>query len=190
MNDNCQLSIVTNEYLKTFRCILDKMIHGMTEARLTDSISYNFMVQMIPHHRAAIEMSRNLLQYTTDIPLQNIALGIIEEQTKSIADMEKILCSCKKLQNCERNVWQYQQKMDCIMQTMFSEMKNAGSNNNINQNFMREMIPHHEGAIKMSETTLQYDICPELVPILNAIISSQKKGVMEMQTLLRGGCTC
>lgn len=190
MNDNCQFSIVTKEYLKTFHRILDEMIHNMTEARLATSISYNFMVQMIPHHRAAIEMSCNLLKYTTDISLQNIALGIIDAQTKSIEDMEKILCSCQKFRNCERDLWQYQKKMDHIMQTMFSEMGNARSTNNINDNFMQEMIPHHEGAIKMSETTLQYNICPELVPILNAIISSQKKGVMEMQELLHSGCSC
>jgi len=190
MNDNCQFSIVTKKYLKTFHCILDEMIHGMTEAGLSKSISYNFMVQMIPHHKAAIEMSRNLLQYTTDIPLQNIALGIIEEQTKSIENMEKILCSCKSLRNCDRSLWQYEQNMDCIMETMFSEMGNAQSTNNINDNFMREMIPHHQGAIKMSELTLQYDICRELVPILNAIITSQKKGVREMQELLGKRCNC
>lgn len=53
------------------------MIQGMTEAELTGSISDNFIVQMIPHHRAAIEMSGNILKYTTSIPLQEIALGII-----------------------------------------------------------------------------------------------------------------
>lgn len=184
MNNDCQFSIVTKEYLKTFHCILDRMICGMTEARLSNSISYDFMVQMIPHHRAAIEMSQNLLKYTTDIPLQNIALGIIKEQTQSIADMEEILCSCKRLTNCNSDLCQYQQKMDRIMDTMFSEMENARTTNNINDNFMHEMIPHHEAAIKMSETTLQYNICPDLEPILTAIITSQKKGVLEMQALL------
>ena len=40
---------------------------------------------MIPYHEAAIEMSKNILQYTAFIPLQNIAQGIIEKQTQSIA---------------------------------------------------------------------------------------------------------
>lgn len=38
----------------------------MTGVCLTDSISGNFIMQMIPHHTAAIEMSANILKYTTD----------------------------------------------------------------------------------------------------------------------------
>ena len=52
---------------------------------------------------------------------------------------------------------------------------------------MREMIPHHKGAIRMSENALRFDICPELKPILCEIITSQQKGVSEMTQLLR--CT-
>ena len=85
-----QLSIVTDKYLTCFNNILDQMIQQMNSAQLSNSISYNFIVQMIPHHKAAIEMSCKLLQYTTLVPLQEIALNIIEEQTKSIENMEAI----------------------------------------------------------------------------------------------------
>lgn len=47
------------------------------------------------------------------------------------------------------------------------------------------MIPHHMGAIRMSENALRFPICPELIPILTAIISSQKRGVQEMEKLLQ-----
>ena len=80
---NQRLSNVAKAYLCRFYEILEQMIEDMTGAELTDSLSHNFIVQMIPHHMAAIEMSENLLQYTTCVPLQNIALNIIVEQTKS-----------------------------------------------------------------------------------------------------------
>ncbi len=181
-----ELSIVTQKYLKSYRCILDDMIRGMTGARLTDSISHNFMVQMIPHHRAAIEMCRNLLQYTTCIPLQNIAEGIIKEQTKSIANMEQILCGCGRQRNSCRHLACFQNRMNRIMDTMFAAMEDACSDNELNDNFLREMIPHHRGAVEMSQNTLQYHICPGLIPILNAIIASQEKGICQMEALLRG----
>ena len=190
MSHNCQLSNVSKAYIKSFQCILNDMVQGMTCAELTNSISYNFIVQMIPHHKAAIQMSENLLQYTTDIPLQNIALDIVREQTESIACMEEILCGCGRVRNCEQCLGRYQAKMGCIMQSMFSKMKEAETTNDINSTFMREMIPHHEGAIEMSKTTLQYDICPGLIPVLNSIISSQEKGVKQMQKLLHDCCTC
>ncbi len=187
MNNPYSLSNVTKEYLNAFHCILDDMIKGMTEAELTDSISHNFIAQMIPHHRAAIEMSRNILSYTTNIPLQNIAEGIIQEQTKSIENMLDIKECCSQKINSERDVYLYQRRVDRIMEAMFRAMENARTNNNVNGDFMREMIPHHKGAIEMSENALQYEICPELKPILYAIISSQRKGIMEMERLLMQG---
>lgn len=180
-----QFSDVTKTYLSCFYKILDDMIRGMTDADLNDSISHNFIVQMIPHHMAAIEMSRNLLQYTTFIPLQNIAQNIISEQTKSINDMNNVMKTCCEMNNTEGDLCMYQERIQKIMQNMFCRMRNAKSVNDINVNFMREMIPHHEGAIAMSETALCYPICSELVPILKAIIVSQRRGVREMKCLLR-----
>ena len=178
------LSNVTKEYLNTFYCILDNMIQGMTEAELSDSISYNFMVQMIPHHMAAIKMSENILCYTTNISLQNIASQIITEQTKSIADMEQILCRCEAYTSSGENLCLYQRKMNQIMQTMFHNMEHAKFGNEVNCNFMWEMIPHHMGAVEMSKLTLQFAICPSLIPILDAIISSQERGIRNMRQLL------
>ena len=74
MNRSCNFSNVTNDYLAFYDCILCDMIDGMTHADLSDSISHNFITQMIPHHEGAIEMARNILKYTTNIPLQNLAL--------------------------------------------------------------------------------------------------------------------
>ena len=45
-----QFSDVTKQYLCCFYEILDNMIEEMTNAKLTNSISHNFIVQMIPHH--------------------------------------------------------------------------------------------------------------------------------------------
>ena len=53
------------------------------------------------------------------------------------------------------------------------------------------MIPHHMGAVEMASTTLQFDICPELVPILQAIITSQEKGIAQMEAIASSlHCRC
>ena len=180
-----QFSEVAKRYLCSFYEILDDMIEGMTGAELNNSLSHNFIVQMIPHHEAAIRMSENLLQYTTFVPLQNIAQNIIKEQTESIANMQEVLYNCSEVTNSDEDICLYQRQIHKIMQVMFSEMHNAPATNNINADFMKEMIPHHMGAIRMSENALRFLICPELIPILKAIISSQKRGVQEMERLLQ-----
>lgn len=180
-----EFSDVTKEYLKEFYCILDEMIAGMTMANLTDSISHNFIVQMIPHHEAAIEMSENLLNYTIFIPLQNIAKNIIIEQSEGIQEMQKMLEDCDLLQNVRCDLISYKKKYDDISERMFTNMGNAVSVNDINVNYMREMIPHHLGAIQMAQNALQYGICSDLKPILQQIIVSQQQGVKEMRELLQ-----
>ncbi|WP_340004021.1 DUF305 domain-containing protein [Paenibacillus sp. FSL K6-0276] len=84
MDRNYKLSNVTQAYLNAYYTILKTMIRRMTSVPLSCSISDTFIQQMIPHHRAAIEMSRNILKYTTNLELQSIATNIISAQTKSM----------------------------------------------------------------------------------------------------------
>lgn len=178
-------SIVAQNYLDAYQRTLKKMICGMTKARLTDSISQNFIAQMIPHHRAAIRMSENILKYTTNVQLQDVAIQIVREQTKSIADMERILGCCERLRNTREELCCYQREMERIMQRMFGQMRAADATNCINRDFLCEMIPHHRGAVEMSQLTLKNTICQGLTPILNAIITSQEKGIWQMEQLLQ-----
>lgn len=184
MNRQCLEPFIV-KYLDRFYCIFDEMMRGMTGVELNSSISHNFIVQMIPHHRVSIEMSHNILRYTSNKAIQDMASGIITEQTRSIANMEEILDFCCGYENSMNELNMYQNKMNKIMNNMFRRMNNACVTNQINCNFMREMLPHHEGAVKMSETTLKFDICPQLVPILDAIIVSHERGIMQMNNLMK-----
>ena len=170
--------------MKCYQCILNTMIENMTSVCFTDSISVNFIKQMIPHHRAAIEMSESLLRFTTCIPLQNIAENIICSQKESICNMEAICPGCSCQRNAPRALNYYQRSNECILRNMFREMHTACTDNCIDANFMREMIPHHKGAILMSRNALKFCVCPELKPILESSIDSQEKGGQEMQQLL------
>ncbi len=189
MDYQYDFSSASENYLKKYEESLTEMISKMTEARLNDSISHNFIVQMIPHHQTAIEMSKNILRYTNNRSLIEIAKSIISEQTKSIENMRAILCCCSQHTNNCCDVKTYQSQVNQIMKVMFDDMGSAYSDNRIDCDFMREMIPHHMGAIRMSKNALRYNICPELKPILSAIISSQEEGVCQMKMLLRElGC--
>ena len=184
MDYNYKLSNVTNTYLKAYYDILNTMIRRMTSVQLTPSISDNFIQQMIPHHQAAIEMSKNILRYTTNLELQGIATNIISAQTKSISNMQGIQSTCSLVTNNNIEQSNYMNEFRIIAQTMFWEMRSAPVTNGVNANFIREMIPHHEGAIRMSNNVLQFNICPELKPILYTIITTQCEGILQLKHLL------
>lgn len=185
----CNAENFSAAYLEEFRSILEAMVEGMCSAKLNESISHNFIVQMIPHHEAAIRMSENVLKYTDNHKLEAIANGIITEQTKSIENMQAILNTCSEISNDARNTVAYRKNVCRIMNIMINGMRNACSDGCINCDFIREMIPHHIGAVRMSKNALQFHICPELRPILNAIIASQERGICQMRMLSkRLGC--
>ena len=187
-------------YLTCFDQILQEMIRGMTRPRPKGSISGLFIRQIIPHHEAAIRMSENLLQFTKPsgkncdccdtyekdliLPLNNIAKNIIEEQTKSIEHMKNAFFCCCEHENSNQDMRRYMMVFRPVVQTMFSEMRRAPRTERIPYDFIREMIPHHQGAVSMSENALRFPVCPQLIPILDAIIISQKEGIRQMQKLL------
>lgn len=52
-----------------------------------------------------------------------------------------------------------------------------GAENRINRNFMREMISHRMGAVRMLRTALESDICSELKPFLHSIITQRQRDI-------------
>ena len=193
MNKNDRLNCRTKDYMASFGCILKDMICGMCEADMDDSISGNFIRQMIPHHRAAIEMSENFLKYTDNEKLACIAQNIIADQTRGIENLRKALCCCSSVTNCCKDLCEYKCRMNCIMKSMFKDMNCAYVDNSIECNFIRQMIPLAQGGIMMAKAAMCYCICDELKPILESIISGQEKAIAEMKCVaecLNCRCMC
>ncbi len=183
MNYNYKQVSNANQYLMRFDEILCQMADKMLSSKITNSITLDFIQNMIPHHQAAIYMSENLLKYTNYPPLQNIARDIIKMQTNGIEQMQEIARTTRGYINSQINVNNYYTKYLSITKNMINEMKNSLRTPNINLDFVTEMIPHHKGAIAMCENLLQYCIDPRLKCVANTIIKEQSEGVRELENI-------
>lgn len=179
----CRNYVEVRKYLNRFNQILLEMSHKMLNANITNSITINFIENMIPHHQAAIYMCENLLEYTDYQPLQEIAHNIINMQTRGIEQMREIGMTTYGYVNSRRDVRYYEKRFFCITNRMICRMKNSLRSNNINLNFVSEMIPHHEGAIEMCENLLRFNIDPRLVEVAKNIIQKQSQGVRELEKI-------
>ena len=182
---NCQNTI---NYLERFDEILNQMGNKMLSRKPTNSITTTFIQCMIPHHQAAIYMCENLLNYTKYEPLKKIANNIIEMQTRGIEQMREIYNTTQGFNNFPKDIIEYYEKYLIITKHMIKQMNNAPRCENINLNFINEMIPHHEGAIDMCHNLLKYRIDPRLKNVAETIIREQSNGVEELKEIKRELC--
>ncbi|AUS88401.1 DUF305 domain-containing protein [Lysinibacillus sp. HST-98] len=187
-----ELSNVTKAYLEEYQRILKKMMQGMTYVTITCSISENFIKQIIPHQVAAIQMSENVLRYTTNIPVQNLALEIIRTHTEMVESLEAIQNRCCVVQNSEYELYEYMCAYKEITEAMFNAMCAPPVSNSININYLREMIVHHQGGIRLAQNVLRFCICQELIPILRCMIQTLCEQLEAMEKLLDSlqNCDC
>ena len=59
------------------------------------------------------------------------------------------------------------------------------SSGNIDIDFLKGMIPHHQGAIDMSEELIKNTKDPELKAFAEKIIKDQKAEIKQMQDILK-----
>jgi uncharacterized protein (DUF305 family) len=74
----------------------------------------------------------------------------------------------------------FQKAMDKMHKDMM--MKSTG---NIDIDFLKGMIPHHQGAIDMSEELIKKTKDPEIKALAQKIIKDQKAEIKQMQDFLK-----
>ncbi len=74
----------------------------------------------------------------------------------------------------------FQKAMDKMHKDMM--MKSSG---NIDIDFLKGMIPHHQGVVDMSEELIKKTKDPELKAFAEKIIKDQKAEIKQMQDLLK-----
>lgn len=183
------LSEQSKRYLCCYYQILDEMVQGITTAKLTQSISHNFIVQMIPHHRAAIRMCRNILEASDDRGVRGMAQRLMEDRTQGVGRLEGVLSACGQRANPQMDLRLCQRRTDLILREMFTRMGAAPEGNRLDAVFLRELIPHCQGAVRMARNALRYEVALELAPILREIADRRCRELREARALLRRmGC--
>ena len=131
-------------------------------------------------------MSENILKYGHNEQVKQLAANIIRDQLAGIGKLEALKEKLKKNPQINKQAEEaYLKTYVNIYKTMITGMQDAKLTGNIDKDFLEEMIPHHEGAIKMSQNIMKYTQNTELKNILQNIITTQQKQLIEMKNLLK-----
>ena len=140
-----------------------------------NGIDRAFAEMMIPHHQGAVEMSEIALERTERPELRKLSEQIIASQKAEIAEFEEALDG--DLEGVES------ESMGMSMGMMGMDMDNGmlRSAQQFDRAFIDMMIPHHEGAVVMSDVERKRGENPEMQAMAREITAAQKREIAQMR---------
>ncbi|MBW4623840.1 MAG: DUF305 domain-containing protein [Cyanosarcina radialis HA8281-LM2] len=152
----------------------------------TRQVDRRFIEMMIPHHQGAIDMAELALVRAKRPEIKNLAKAIKKDQNREI---ELMRTWYKRWYGTEvPNVQMNHQGMMGRGMSMHPEMMgmqmdlNALKNaTDFDREFIRQMIPHHQMAVMMSQMVVKSATHSEIRTLAQSIIKSQNAEIEQMQ---------
>ncbi|MEB3228456.1 MAG: DUF305 domain-containing protein [Synechocystis sp.] len=140
----------------------------------------SFIEMMIPHHQDAIEMAEMALQKAQHPELKTLAQNIIRDQEQEIKEMttwyqQWFGKAVPPLSN------QGMMGMHQGHDMMAMDLKALETATNFDQEFIRQMIPHHQMAVMMASNLKTNTDRPEMDKLMDGIIRSQSAEIKQMK---------
>ncbi|MDZ4713712.1 MAG: DUF305 domain-containing protein [bacterium] len=155
---------------------MSMMMNKMKEMKMSGNVDVDFVNMMIIHHQGAIDMATSVISSGKNDNIKSLARNIVKDQENEIAAMRKWL---EKNKNNKSSAGDNSMKLMESMNSMSDEdMKMSGDPD---KDFVMMMIPHHEGAIEMSEVEIKYGSDPEIKKMAQGIIDKQKAEIKIME---------
>ena len=152
---------------------------GITALRELDGQEFDiaFMSQMITHHQGAVDMAEQTLKVAKRPETKQEAQKVIDAQAKEIAQMEGWL---REWYSTEPSI----EQQDLMHQDMSSMM---GMKIQDDRGFFDMMIPHHEGAVEMSQLAVEKSQRQELKDLASKMKQDQTAEIQKYQELAQQG---
>lgn len=137
-----------------------------------------FVTQMVPHHDSAIEMA-NIAERRAQHPeIANLADNIVSSQGDEISEMNQIHTRLFGSPIDKRS--QGDLGMDASMMGMDMDIGALATAKSFDREFIDQMIPHHQGAIRMAWIELNDGADPQTQELANNIIAAQSAEINQM----------
>jgi uncharacterized protein (DUF305 family) len=138
-----------------------------------------FLDTMIAHHQGAVDMAKPAQMKAEHAELKTLTKNIITSQEKEISEMkswrEKWFAGQPAAVNMEMS------GMADSMKDMDMKKLDSLSGNAFDLEFIKQMTPHHEGAVLMAKEALEKSQKEEIKRLANSIIKDQEAEIKKMQ---------
>lgn len=159
----------------------------------------HFIEMMIPHHQQAVEMADIALTRAQHPEIKNLAVAIKKDQNREIEKMRTwykawygkevpvMAMTHEEMMASHGNMCQ-QMKPNTMKMPMNGKMKCMNANletlknaPDFDKEFIRQMIPHHQMAVKMSQMIAKKTTKSEIRNLAESIIKTQTAEIKQME---------
>lgn len=141
-----------------------------------------FLDTMIVHHKEAIHMAQGIASKTRQPFLLKMAEDILNSQQGEIADM--VNYRDEHFRDAKPAINMHFVGMHESMAAMNHKALEAAQGVAYDREFIRQMIPHHEGALVMCRDARMRAQLKEVRDICERIVPAQTKEIAEMKAFL------
>jgi uncharacterized protein (DUF305 family) len=175
----------------------------MAGQMMMGNIDRHFIVMMIPHHQGAVEMANLALKRAQHPEIKQLAGAIIRDQNREITqmrtwyrawygtDVPKMMpmgmmgnpseSSEVRMGNQPMMGGNSSRGMMTMQSMMIGDLETLNNANNFDQEFIRQMIPHHQMAVMMAQMVQDTANKPEIRELAQNIIKTQILEIKQMQ---------
>jgi uncharacterized protein (DUF305 family) len=177
-----QVAAPLSEASKAFADANARM-HKSMNAALSGNADVDFAKGMIPHHQGAIDVSEIVLKYGKDAEVKKLAIAVIAAQKTEIAQMTAWLGKNAALP-ASADATAITKAFTDVNMKMHTDMTMSFTDN-ADADFIKGMIPHHEGAVAMAKVLLQFGKDSELRKLAEDVVRTQNEEISMMRGWLK-----
>ena len=150
---------------------------GRTLTRRGNGIDLFYVEQMIEHHVSAVEMAQYALANGESDYIRMLAANIISSQNVEIATMRKIAAQLRGA-----GIRPVSMGLTTEQMGMNHDMSHIVGARPFDPVFVDMMIPHHQGAITMSEVLFRRGTGLRTRELAQEIVAAQSREIQEMRS--------
>jgi len=171
-------------YLEEQDTIIYDMLENM-RVKESGSAELDFLISMIPHYEASVDMSKNYLIYGgKNKKLKELASEIIDEHLEEIEDMQELIKEIQKHDITDKEKEKkYLNVYNKIISTHQHIPDETDASSNVEKAYIEGMVINHQMASDMAETILKYSSNREIYNIAEDIFEMQKEEISQMEEI-------
>jgi uncharacterized protein (DUF305 family) len=165
--------------------MMPSMMSGTVGGDPAQPFDRRFLDQMVPHHQMAVLSAQMMLANSARPELRDLAQRIIRAQQAEIDQMGQWRTGWFPDAPAVPSLPMMGGQGDMMRGGMMNGQGSMmGNQEQMDQQFLKMMIPHHEAAISMARQALAESQRPEIRDLAEAIINSQTAEIAEMRGYL------